>query len=455
MNEYLPRFIESCLLEWDLRQRPKPLLLRGPRQVGKSTLVRAFGRRFDYFVELNLEFERDRQYFDPLPRVDVFLRRVFAKAQIRPPSGATILLFVDEIQQEPKAIQFLRYLYEDQSSVRVIAAGSLLKFAMGEVRSLPVGRIEFLSVHPLSFAEYLTWTRQEILADALKEIPAPSYLHGELMSAFRDYSLVGGMPQIVQAIRNGTELHDLARIYQSIWGAYQRDLERHARTDGQRAILRFLITAAPLEHERFKYEGFGGSTYRSRDVREALEALEMARVLRIVRPTSSMKPPPFPKSKARPRLQFLDTGLLNHATELHNQTAAIEDLSTAYRGYLALHVVTQELIASREDYEYTPFFWVRENAKANAEVDLLIRSGMRLLGFEVKSGPQGRLRSLHQYVERSGTKIAVRALDNAASVEDVATPAGYAYRLLNIPLYAAAQVEEYLAWAEQASSPTK
>ena len=444
LDTYLPRALETRLDHWRTQVRPKPLVLRGPRQVGKSTLVRAHGRNYNHYLELNLERERDRNLFDQLPEVGAFLQGLYFRQGIRPAAGESVLLFIDEIQQAPRAIQFLRYLYEDQDAVHVIAAGSLLEFAFGDVKSMPVGRVEFVPVFPLTFREYLVWRGREVLAEALREVPAPTPAHPYLAEAFRDYSLTGGMPAVVRALAGGAELAEVQPLYESIWDAYAVDLERHARTDLQRDVMRFVIREAPTVHDRFNYANFAGSTFRSREVRAALEALEMARVLQLVRPTSSVALPVQVNLRARPRLQFLDVGLLNYATGLQRSTLAIDDLASVYRGRLALQVVTQELIAFEQRYSYEPHFWIRENRNTNAEVDLVHQYGMDLLGLEVKSGAQGRLRSLHEFVERSGSGIGLRVLANAFSVEEASTASGYGYKLVNLPYYAVGQLDAYI-----------
>ncbi len=447
MEQYFPRIADEALDFWRTTMSRKPLVLRGPRQVGKSSLVRQLGTRYEHFIELNLERERDRRLFDTLPEVAPFLELVFARQRISPAPDDSVLLFIDEIQQAPQAIQFLRYLYEDQDCVQVIAAGSLLEFAFGEVRSLPVGRVEFMSVYPLCFEEYLRWHRQDALVKAIHTVPAPVHLHDLLVEAFRDYTLKGGMPEIVKRSAAGEPLAALQTTYASIWDSYRIDLERHAKSDAERKVLRFLLQAAPREADRFAYAGFGGSNYRSREVKEAFELLEMARVLRVVHPTSDLEAPALPKQRAKPRLQFLDTGLLNFASGLHEALAFMPDANAAYRGRLALHVVTQELIATQTGFE--PYFWIRENSNSNAEVDLVFRHGMELLPVEVKSGPQGKLRSLHQFVERAQGRLGVRVLENTASIEAAQTSSAYAYTLLNVPIYAISQLPAYVQWGMQ------
>lgn len=153
---YRPRTLDQRLLEWKDSPTRRPLVLRGARQVGKSSLVRAFATQFDHFIELNLEREKDKKLFTSLPDAKEFIGAIQAIHAIERTQAQSLLLFIDEIQQAPLAIQFLRYLYEETPNINVIAAGSLLELALEEVNSMPVGRAEYVAVHPLSFAEYLT-----------------------------------------------------------------------------------------------------------------------------------------------------------------------------------------------------------------------------------------------------------------------------------------------------------
>lgn len=444
----------SRLHKWKLGERPKPLVLRGARQVGKSSLVRAFSATYDHFIELNLETRTGLSLFEGMPNAEDLVKRLLLQHSISVKKGESALLFIDEIQQDPSAIQYLRYLYEDQDLVHVIAAGSLLEFALGEVQSMPVGRVEYLSVHPLTFSEYLTWIGNEELAKHLDTIPAPSYAHPVLSEKYRDFALYGGMPEIVKKLRTGAGIEELQNAYSSIWDSYKIDLERHAKSNAQRSLIRHLLQTAPFEHDRFSYANFGGSTYKSREVKEAFQMLEMAKCIFIIEPTSNIERPLTPNTRARPRLQFLDVGLLNYATGLHKEVTRLTDISSSYKGRLALQVVTQELIASSDSFAFKPNFWIRENKNANAEVDLLYVLGTKVYGLEVKSGPKGRLRSLHQFVQRSGSSIGIRALENTVSIESAKTTEGYSFQLLNIPLYGISKLKSYLKWAMASQRPT-
>jgi len=382
-NVYRPRNLDERLIQWKDSVTRRPLVLRGARQVGKSSLVRGFASKFDHYIELNLELEKDKRLFTALPEAKKFVEAVQAIHGVDRREGQTLLLFIDEIQQAPVAIQFLRYLYEKTPDVHVIAAGSLLEFALGEVNSMPVGRVEYIAVHPLSFEEYLTWTGRDSLRQALASIPVQPLLHETITEVFSEYMIIGGMPEVVDAKANGASPIELSRLHGIIWNTYIEDVERYGKNESERKVLRHILNTASGVTDRFSFANFGGSNFRSREVSEALVALDKARVIRIVRPTKSLKPPVVPELRAKPRLQWLDVGLLNYSSRIGPEVLFNGGLSNQYRGRIALQIVTQELIAQHEEYGYEPNFWIRENSNANAEVDLVMQMGLDLIPLEV------------------------------------------------------------------------
>ena len=192
--------------------------------------------------------------------------------------------------------------------------------------------------------------------------------------------------------------------------------------------------------------GFGNSQYRSREIGEALRALDLARIIQIIYPTTNLEPPVIPDLKRKPRLQFLDTGLLNHALGIQSDLLGLMDLNSIYKGRLIQHLAAQQFQAQTTSPLYKTVFWVREKANSNAEVDLVYQSGKYIIPVEVKSGAKGSLRSLHQFVERSENKIAIRLLANRFSLEKTRTPAGTPYLLLNMPYYTSTRIQNYAEW---------
>ena len=438
------RNIYKKMLLWKDSNEKLPIILRGARQVGKTTLVRNFSKEFENYVELNLERETEKALFELKSAREIFSAAVLYKSLVLK-KGST-LLFIDEIQESPNAIAMLRYFQEDLPEIHVIAAGSLLEFALEKVASFPVGRVDFLYLHPVSFEEFLRATNTENMLDTFHTVPIPSYAHAILLEQFHAYALLGGMPQILQQYLKKTPISNLKKYYNRLWQSYLNDTEKYAKNNKERNILRHVLESAPFEKDRISFEGFGNSNYKSREVGEAIRALDLAKIIRLIYPTTSMDAPIVPDIKKRPRLQFLDTGLLNQTLLLQGKMIGISDLCDFERGKIIQHLATQELIALQDEIQYKPNFWVRENKDSNAEVDLIYRYEDKLIPIEIKSGKQGTLRSLHQFVERSSHPFAVRLYAGNFSIELHKTPGGTTYLLMNLPYYHTAKLDDYLAF---------
>lgn len=432
------------LEEWSKATHRKPLIIRGARQVGKSTLIRIFSTSFDHFIELNAEKPAIQQLFRDHQDVKVLLQALFLKYHI-PEEKGKLLLFIDEIQECPEAIRLLRYFFEEAPDIYVIAAGSLLDFALGEVKSFPVGRVSYFYLHPINFEEFLLWKNEKAALEALRTIPAPPFAHQRLLDLFHEYVMVGGMPEIVAQYVDQVSLSQLENIYSDLWQAYLDDVEKYTTNNTQRQIIRHIIRTAPHEQDRVSFAGFGQSNYRSREVGEAMRNLELARVIQLIYPTTQYQPPLTSELRKRPRLQFIDTGLLNNALQIHPRFIGLKNLNHLYRGFILQHALTQELIAKHTRTNFKPHFWVRQKSNANAEVDLIYPFQGKAIPIEIKSGKQGRLRSLHQFVQRAPHDLALRFLQNEYSEEQATTPAGANYKLINIPYYSMSQLEGYLA----------
>ena len=438
------RIADEYLKKWADNPNRKPLVLRGARQVGKSTLVRRFGESFDLFLEVNLE--RDGtivQLFETAKSVDSVLETLKIKQRLANFPERT-LLFIDEIQNSPRAIWMLRYFYEEHPELYVIAAGSLLEFALGEVKSFPVGRVQFYYLHPLTFSEFLHWKGEDFLLGHYQSIPLAPAAHEALFAAYNEYLMVGGMPEAVQRLVEEKTMGGLAEVYEAIWASYLDDSEKYAKNRAQRNLLRFVLQVAPLQSGRITFHHFGESNYSSREVSQALRLLAQARVVRLLYPTTKVEIPIIPDLKKSPKLQFLDTGLLIHALDIQADLINVEDLQRVFNGRLVEHHLIQEFAAGFVQKDYNPRFWVRQKGSSNAEVDLVYQYGSIAIPIEIKAGPQGRLRSLHQFVERSPHSYAVRFLRNTFSIEQHTTPGGKAYYLMNLPYFLMGRIEEYV-----------
>lgn len=432
------------LLEWKQSKNRKPLLIRGARQVGKTTIVRQFSNEFDNYIELNLEREVDRKIFD-IDEIEKILNAVYLLKGVTPKNKPT-LLFIDEIQESPKAIQQLRYFYEKKPELYVIAAGSLLEFALKEVPSFPVGRIEYLYLHPLNFIEYLEAIPNSQAVSVIYTVPIPSYSHNTILNLFHDYAIIGGMPEVVAQYIENKSIATLAKNYNRLWQAYKDDVEKYSRNDTDKKIIRHVIETAPFETDRIKFERFGRSNYQSREVGEALRSLDLAKIVQLIYPTTSLEPPIIPDLKKRPRLQFLDTGMINNVLLLQGEMIGINDLNDFYKGKIIQHLVNQELTSLHEETPYKPHFWVREKKDSNSEVDLVYRHNKYIIPIEIKSGKQGRLRSLHQFIERTNHPYAIRMYAGEFNVEKAKTPEGTPYLLMNLPYYLGTLIPEYIEY---------
>ena len=366
----LKRTLEQQLEEWKKGDNRKPLIIRGARQVGKTTLVKNFAKHYQHVIVLNLEKPSDRRYFEDFEDVHTILEALLLTKGIPSTAVSEVLLFIDEIQESPKAIQLLRYFYEEIPQLHVISAGSLLEFAIRKVQSFPVGRVEFMYLHPLNFNEYLEALGKHELLQHLITVPVKPVAHALLMEAFHRYAIIGGMPEVIKRDIQQNNLADLPKVYESIWGTYKSDVEKYTSNDTERKVIKHLMDTSPLFlDERVKFQGFGNSNYKSREVGEAFRTLNDARIVRLIYPTTELTPPLKADLKKSPRLQFLDTGLVNYALGIQAQMLAMNDLNNAYKRAVIPHLITQELISLYNTTARTPSFWVRDRIHSSRNCD--------------------------------------------------------------------------------------
>jgi hypothetical protein len=254
------------------------------------------------------------------------------------------------------------------------------------------------------------------------------------------------MPEVIKRYAEEKSAINLGEVYSNLWQGYRDDAEKYGSNSTERKVIRHIIDTAPFESERIAFAGFGNSGYRSREVGEAIRALDMARVIQIIYPTTMLQPPVVPDITRKPRLQFIDTGLMNYSSGYMSEMIGLKDLTGFRKGKVIQHIVTQQVHAQIHSVIFKPAFWVREKANSSSEIDLVHVIENKLIPVEIKSGSHGTLRSLHQFVERSNHKYAVRMLANKPVVEKVRTPGGVSYFLLSMPYYAATKLDGYLEW---------
>lgn len=431
------RIIDFHLEKWKTDRWRKPLLLRGARQVGKTYAVRRLGTQFEHFVEINFEqlteaiaiFEKDL-----IPERILRALSLLVKKPIIP--GKT-LLFFDEVQQTPQAILALRYFYEELPELHVIAAGSLLEFAIEKV-GVPVGRISMLYMYPMSFLEYLVATGDSLIAQEILCHPIGTKIeepiHTKILDKVGEYLSIGGFPESVERWVYTKDPAESLKVLHQIAITYEQDFEKYARK-AQVKYLELLFRQIPnFSGKEFSYSAIHGE-YRKRELAPALELLERANIVHTVRYSSGQGIPigaeiDFDVFK----IIYLDAALA--------QATLGSDISIWFlkplqgfenRGTIAESFVGQELICYANPQSKSQlFFWKRKEKNSSAEVDYLHQSNEHILPIEVKSGHGTTLRSMRLFLE-SHTKspFGIRFSSQDYSIND---------SLDSRPLYAVASL---------------
>lgn len=433
------------LKKWKDDINRKPLVLRGARQVGKTTLVELISREFDYYIPLNLEKEDERNLFENSRSITELVASIFFQKNI-PLDAKNVLLFIDEIQNSPKAVAWLRYFYEDAGQYHVIAAGSLLESLIDKQISFPVGRVSYLPVRPFSFAEFISAHGEKQSLEVLGKIPIPDFAHEKLSKLFRAYALTGGMPEIVKKYVETKDILALAPVYDELLTSYSDDIEKYARSNIHAQTLRHVFNHIFREAgSRITFQGFGKSNYKSREIKEAFLTLEKTFLLKLIYPITSGEIPLSPNFKRSPKLQVFDSGFINYVSGIQKEFFGSLNLSDIYRGRIAEHIVGQELLSLNFSMREKEYFWTREK-NADAEVDFVFQFENKLIPVEVKSGKAGKLRSLHEFMDRVEHNYAIRVYSEKLSISKSKTRLGKKFHLMNLPFYLVHKIENYLKW---------
>lgn len=439
------RDILTNLEEWATDSHRKPLILRGARQVGKTTVVNEFGRQFDNYLPLNLEKQEASRLFDlPVPLKDL-MPLLFAHCGVVRKEGRT-LLFIDEIQNSAKAISLLRYFYEELPNIYVIAAGSLLENIVDIHSSFPVGRVQYLALRPCSFREFLQAIHEETLLPVLAQPEVTSAFHERLMNLFNIYTLIGGMPEVIQLYAERRDILSLNNIYETLLQGYRDDVEKYTTGKLLPDVVRFILKEGwHKAGQSITLGGFAGSSYKAREVGEAFRLLEKAMLLELVYPTTATDVPTTSEIKRTPKLVWLDTGLVNYAAQIQKQVLGASDIMDAWRGMIAEQVVAQELLTLTNKVSQKRNFWVRGQNDSSAEVDYIWVQDSKIFPIEVKSGHNAHLRSLHSFMERSSQTVAFRVWSQPYSVNEVKTVQGKQFQLINLPFYLVGELSRIIS----------
>jgi len=395
----MKRILEKQLIEWKNSSRRKPLILRGARQVGKTWIVEnVLAKEFDSFVKIDLEKRSDlhihfEQDLDP-GKILSYLE--LTTGRITP--GKT-LLFLDEIQACPRAIMALRYFFEEMPELHVIAAGSLLEFAIGEI-SVPVGRVQYLHMYPMTFYEFLVAVGKEQMAEY--SLAAPGSIEEPvqqmIMAELRTFFFVGGMPECVKTWRDSGSMVETFKVQSELLESYRDDFSKYKPHVDQACLDAVFLNASKSVGEQLKYtrlnEGHSGQTNR-----KAFDLLVKAGVIKKI---PACDPSGLPLGATANQKKFkasmLDIGLMQRLCQVPVELELQHDsLLAMYRGKLAEQFVAQELLTHHGPDLY---YWSRDARGSSAEVDFLVVHGGKIYPLEVKSGAGGSLKSLHLMLKK-------------------------------------------------------
>jgi predicted AAA+ superfamily ATPase len=454
----MKRAATAELSAWHARRGRKPLVIRGARQVGKSYLIRDFAHAHGLdLVELN--FERDPKAASLFADGDAagMLRgiEVFTGKRL---AFDRSLLFLDELQAAPQVLAKLRWLHEETPKLAVVAAGSLLDFALADhTFSMPVGRITYLHLEPMSFTEFLRGLGDDELA-ALVEQSDPrrgiaEAIHARLLDRFREYVLVGGMPEAVETYRQARSLLDCARVHHDLLATFRDDFAKYASAVHRDRLIKVLDAVPRMIGQKFVY-GRVDRDERAAVLRQAVDMLCRARVCHRVEGTHATGVPLGAEvDDRRYKLLLIDVGLASASLGISlTDLARGEDLVLANEGAIAEQAVGQALrLVEPSFHEPKLYYWARDAPGSEAEVDYLIQQGTKIVPIEVKAGSTGTLRSLHALMAARTWKRAVRFNTDRPSVTQVSTvtSAGHraSYELVSLPLYLASNVGRILRGA--------
>jgi len=425
-KEYFSRNIDRELLAWSKTPVRKTLLLRGARQTGKSSAVKHLAKSFKYFVEVNFEDRKDaRPFFEQSLSPQEICEQLSFLYRIPIIPGET-LLFFDEIQSCLPALSKLRYFYEQYPELHLVAAGSLLEFALEEIPSFGVGRIRSLFMFPFSFEEFLQALGDGMLVDAYRNAtpqkPLQEPIHNLLVLRLKTFLIVGGMPEAVAQYAKTQDLLQSQNVLNDIIISLKSDFAKYRKRVPALRINEVFESVARQAEGKFVYERAAVQATNAQ-VKQALDLLVMAGLVHSVTHSAANGIPLGAEINLKlQRFIMLDTGLFQRVLDLDAAQILISnDFQTINRGAIAEIFVGLELIKNSSCYNPVSLYcWQREKRQGNAQVDYLVQRGERIVPIEVKSGTQGAMQSLRWFMAEKNIDKGIRtSLENFANYENI------------------------------------
>lgn len=437
----MQREIYNHLINWKKNSARKPLIIRGARQIGKTTTVQQFGKEFSNLVELNFERQSALHSIfanDLEPKKIITDLQVLLHQKITP--GET-LLFLDEVQACPRALLALRYFYELMPTLHVIAAGSLLEFCIDEI-GLPVGRVQFLYVYPMSFKEFLWALDEAFLVDAIMNHDMKSSfqkaIHEKALRLFGEYIAIGGMPEAVALWRDKKNYQLCQDIHHDLITAYRQDFEKYARKSQIKYVEHVFSQSLFQLTQLFQFSKIPGE-YRKRELLPALTLLEKANVLTRIQQIQTVGLPL--NAHADPhhfKIIMLDVALTQTLLGLtSDQWILNTENEFINKGAIAEAFVGQELLTYHNSRQLAKlYYWQRNKRGSEAEVDYLVVQNNKIFPLEVKSGKGGTLKSMHLFLKQyDQTEFGIRFSTQNFSIHD---------KVISFPLYAVMILQKVL-----------
>jgi len=423
---YLKRTIDKELLNWQSAKNRKPLMLRGARQVGKTSTVKNFAKHFTYFVEINFDeqpafstiFEKKLSVFEVCEQLSVLTNTPIVAGQT--------LLFFDEIQTCIPAISMLRYFYEKMPELHVIAAGSLLEFALSDIPSFGVGRVRSLYMYPLSFHEFLMAHGEHLLLEQLNKAgisnPLSEPIHQKLITLYKKFLIIGGMPEAVSVYVNSKDLLEVQRVLNDLLISVQADFAKYKTSvPGARLVEVFNAVARQMAI-KFTYS-YPNASLNNLQIKEALELLKMAGLVYAVTHSAANGIPLGAEINPK-KIKYLlfDTGIFQRILGLNIADLLIsDDFNAINKGNIAELFVGLELLKAESCYQKTNlFYWQREAKNSQAEVDYVCQFNNAIVPVEVKAGTKGSMQSLYLFLKEKKLSFGFRlSLENFSKMEQI------------------------------------
>ena len=423
---YINRTIDKELLSWKLADKRKPLLIRGARQVGKTSSIKNLKQHFTYFVEINFD---ENPSYARIFEMGLSVAEVCEQLSVltnTPIEAGRTLLFLDEIQNCIPAINMLRFFYEKMPELHVIAAGSLLEFALAELPSFGVGRVRSMFMYPLSFREFLEALDEHLILKQLNKAsiskPLSEPVHYKLIRFYKLFTIIGGMPEAVFIYSTKKDLLEVQRVLNDLLISIQADFTKYKKRISSVRLLEVFNAVAHQTASKFKFT-YPNATLNNAQIKETIELLKMAGLIYSVTHSSANGIPLGAEINSK-KIKYLifDTGIFQRLLGLNISDFLLQDdFDTINKGHLAELFVGLELIKAESSYQKTElFYWQRDAKNSQAEVDFVCQINNTISPIEVKSGTKGSMQSLYLFLSEKRLKLGYRiSLENFSAIESV------------------------------------